>query len=100
MERCADETRRRNPNSRCWQAGVAVIPTCSSIEADAVPRNDHPVGGPNGPGELKGDEGVGRTKTARGGVVRMSERLRHRAADAEDQHEPREGFDEVHLRQA
>jgi len=100
MEQRADEIGRRNPNSRCWQAGIAVIPTCSSIEPNVVPREDEALDTSQRPDEREGYGWLGRAKTARVGVVRMSELLRHRAADAEDQNDPREGFDEVHLCQA
>ena len=102
MEQRPDEIGRRNPNSRRWQAVVHVIPTCRGIDpdADAVPREEHPLRGPKNPDELQGYNWWGRMQTARGDVFRVSERLWHRAAGAEDQNEPREGFDEVHLRQA
>jgi hypothetical protein len=77
-----------------------VVRTCSKFEPDAVPCEDHPLGGPKGSDQREGYGWVGRTKTAGVSAVRMRERLRHRAADAEHEDKPREGFDEHHLRQA
>ena len=78
-----------------------VVGTCSKLETDAVPCEDHPLGGPKGSDKCEGYGWLGRTKTASVSAVHMRERLRHRAAaDAENDNKPREGFDEHHLRQA
>jgi hypothetical protein len=77
-----------------------VVRTCSKIEPDAVPGEDHPFGGPKGSDQREGYGWLARTKTASVSAVRMLERLRHCAADAENENKPRDGFDEYHLRQA
>jgi hypothetical protein len=79
---------------------MEVVRTCSHFEPDAVPCEEHPLGGPKGSDEREGYGCPDRTKTASVSAVHMRERLRHRPADAENENKPREGFDEHHLRQA
>jgi hypothetical protein len=74
-----------------------VVRTCSKFEPDAVPCEDHPLGGPKGSDKREGYGWLGRAKTASASAVSVREGLRHRAADAENENKPREGFDEYHL---
>ena len=73
-----------------------VIGTPGTVDPNAVSREHDPIGRPKRPSERDGDWSSDRAKTGNVGTIRMRERLRHRAANADDKKEPREGLDELH----
>jgi len=75
---------------------MEVIRTPGTVDPNAVSREHHPLGRPKRPNERDGDWLSDRAKTANVGTIHMREGLRHRAADADDKKEPREGLDELH----
>jgi hypothetical protein len=78
---------------------MEVIRTPGNVKPNAVSREHHPIARPKRPSERDGDWSSDRAKTANVGTIHMRERLRHRAANADDKKEPREGFDELHRSQ-
>jgi hypothetical protein len=66
------------------------------VDFSAVAGEHYPIARPKRPGEGHGDRSLDRAKTANVGTIHMRDRLRHRAADADDKKETREGLDEMH----
>jgi hypothetical protein len=75
---------------------MEVIRTPGAVDPSAVSRQHHPIGRPKRPSQRDRDWVSDRAKTADAGTIHVRERLRHRAANADDEKEPREGLDELH----
>ena len=75
---------------------MEVIRTPGNVGPNAVSREHHPIGGPKRPSERDGDWSSDRARTANVGGIHRREQLRHRAANADDKKQPREGLDELH----
>jgi hypothetical protein len=95
-DRRAVKPGRCNPNSRSGPAEMDVIRTPGTVDPNAVSREHRPIGRPKRPSQRDDDWSPDRAKTANVGTIHMRERLRHRAANADDKKEPRERPDELH----
>ena len=73
-----------------------VIRTPGTVGPNAVSREHRPIGRPKRPSQRDGDWSSDRAKTANVGTIHMRERLRHCAANADDEKEPRERLGELH----
>jgi hypothetical protein len=73
-----------------------VTRTPRTVDSSAVSREHRPIGRPKSPSQRDGDRSPDRAKTANVGTIHMRERLRHRAANADDKNEPRESPGELH----
>ena len=78
---------------------MTVIRTPGSGDPNAVSREHYSIGRPKRPSERDGERSSDRANTANVGIIHMCERLRHRAANADDKKEPREGPNELHRSQ-